>query len=117
MFKKKIFNAINKIDNVLVPKIYQVKFENNPSIKLEDYPDLYELGEWLSYSTKSWGCHSKLNKVEFENEFFTITNLTENEVKITYGGEGMNPFFPGWRQSVNEKKTKFIFNISIISVA
>lgn len=28
MFKKKSFNTINKIDNVLVPKIYQVLRDN-----------------------------------------------------------------------------------------
>ncbi|PEI67562.1 hypothetical protein [Bacillus wiedmannii] len=70
MFKKKTVNTINKIDNVLVPKNLsgEIREQSLYYIKLESYPDLYELAR-LSHSTKSLGSHSKLNKVEFKNIF------------------------------------------------
>lgn len=93
-----------KIDHFLIPKIYQVRFEKIEPIELDGFPKLKELGDWLSHSTHTWGCHSKLQKKAFEDKFFEVTKLSRDDVKVFYGGEGMGVFSPSWRQSVNIKE-------------
>lgn len=89
---------IKKVGKILLPKIYQVRFENIAPIELADYPALNELGDWLSHSTQIWGCHSELNKKVFEDKFFEITKLSRDDVEILLGGKGINFFTPGWRE-------------------
>ncbi|MGY3778388.1 DUF3884 family protein [Isobaculum melis] len=94
---KNIKKAVKKIDKVLLPGIYQVRFENVAPIELNDYPALNELGDWLSHSTKIWGCHSELNKEAFEDKFFEITKLNPKDIEIVRGGKGINVLTPGWK--------------------
>jgi len=72
-------------------------------IQFESFPDLKELGDWLSTSTHMWACQStmyKYNRAEFEKRFLEITNLAVNNVLISTGGVGFNFMPPGWRNSL-----------------
>ncbi len=60
------------IGEKLNPTIYQVRFMKlDEPILFESFPELKELGDWLSTSTHMWSCHStmyKYNREEFEKE-------------------------------------------------
>ncbi|WP_192988254.1 DUF3884 family protein [Carnobacterium mobile] len=95
--KRTIGEAVDKI----MPKIYQVRFNKvNVPIRLDSFPALKELGDWLNTSTPIWACHSKLNKKEFEKSFYETTKLTVDDAAIFTGAAGFNSVSPGWRDSL-----------------
>ncbi|EEK85777.1 hypothetical protein bcere0010_4460 [Bacillus cereus ATCC 4342] len=72
-------------------------------IQFDSFPELKELGDWLSTSTHMWSCHStmyKYNRKRFEKKFLEITKLTADHVLISIGGVGFNFMSPGWRSSL-----------------
>lgn len=71
---------MEKAKNTLAPTIYQVRFENRKSIEFEKYPELKDLGKWLSTFSNIWGCHSNLAINDFNKKFLEITGLFQKEV-------------------------------------
>lgn len=68
--KDKKSHAFKGIGEKLTPTIYQVRFMKlDEPIRFESFPELKELGDWLSTSTHMWSCDStmyKYNREEFE---------------------------------------------------
>ncbi|EEM49550.1 DUF3884 family protein [Bacillus cereus] len=102
--KDKKSHAFKGIGEKLTPTIYQVRFMKlDEPIRFESFPELKELGDWLSTSTHMWSCDStmyKYNREEFEKKFLEITKLTADHVLISTGGVGFNFMSPGWRNSL-----------------
>ncbi|MFB6588488.1 DUF3884 family protein [Bacillus thuringiensis] len=97
-------HTLKGIGEKLNPTIYQVRFMKlDEPIQFEAFPELKELGDWLSTSMQMWACHStmyKYNREEFKKKFLEITNLTVDNVLISIGGVGFNFMSPGWRNSL-----------------
>ncbi|WP_341518603.1 DUF3884 family protein [Bacillus paramobilis] len=97
-------HGLKGIGEKLNPTIYQVRFMKlDEPIQFESFPELKELGDWLSTSTHMWACHStmyKYNREEFKKKFLEITKLTADNVLISTGGVGFNFMSPGWRSSL-----------------
>ena len=93
-------HGLKGIGEKLNPTIYQVRFMKlDKPIQFESFPELKELGDWMSTSTQIWSCHSamyKYNRAEFEKKFLEITKLTVDNVQISTGGVGFNFMSPGW---------------------
>ncbi|MEI4617724.1 DUF3884 family protein [Bacillus cereus] len=55
--KDKKSHAFKGIGEKLNPTIYQVRFMKlDEPIRFESFPELKELGDWLSTSTHMWSC-------------------------------------------------------------
>ncbi|MEB8652176.1 DUF3884 family protein [Bacillus cereus] len=97
-------HSLKGIEEKLNPTIYQVRFMKlDEPIQFESFPELKDLGDWLSTSTHIWACHStmyKYNREGFEKKFLEVTNLTVDSVLISTGGIGFNFMSPGWRNSL-----------------
>lgn len=90
------------VEDKLIPTIYQVRFTKmDDTIQFESFPELKELGDWLTTTKQMWACHStihyKYDTKGFEKKFLEITKLPADNVLISKGGVGFNYMTPGYR--------------------